>query len=228
MRVIIFGATGMVGAGALLESIEDARVTSILLVSRSTAGVSHPKVRELLHTDFFEYSRIQSEFASHDACFFCLGVSSARLEEQEYHRLTYDLTLAAATALLAVSPQLTFCYVSGLGTDSSGRGRVMWARVKGQTENALLALPFRASYMFRPGFIQPLKGVRSKTGWYQFFYDVSKPVAPILRRWFPAQVTTTVLLGRALIAVAADGYERRIVSTRDIGLLGGRAAAGAA
>ncbi|MEP6572795.1 MAG: epimerase [Gemmatimonadota bacterium] len=221
MRVIIFGATGMVGAGALLECIEDARVTSILLVGRSTAGVGHPKVRELLHTDFFDYSRIQSEFASHDACFFCLGVSSARLTEPEYRHLTYDLTLAAATALCAASPHLVFCYISGLGTDSSGTGRVMWARVKGQTENALLALPFRASYMFRPGFIQPLKGVRSKTRWYQLFYDALKPVAPILRRWFPAQVTTTVRLGRALIAVAADGYERRIVNTRDINLVGG-------
>ena len=216
MRVILFGATGMVGSGALLECIADPRVTSVLSIARRRSGITNRKVEEVVHADFFNYASIRPAFARSDACFFCLGVSSAGLDEAEYRRQTYDLTLAAAGAIAAVSPGLTFCYISGLGTDSSERGRTMWARVKGATENALLALPFKAAFMFRPGFIQPLKGVRSSTKLYQAFYSVAAPIYPVLRRLTPNSVTTTVNLGKALIEVSIAGYPRRILETADI------------
>src|SRR6185295_19788278 len=151
-EVVIFGATGMVGKGVLLEWVDDARVEHVLLVSRHPTEVSHPKVREIVHADFTEFERLQDTFTNLDACFYCLGVTAVGLSEPQYHHLTYDLTLAAATALASASAgRLTFCYVSGEGTDSTERGRIMWARVKGKTENALLRLPFKAAFMFRPG-----------------------------------------------------------------------------
>src|SRR5262249_40397064 len=150
-------------------------------ITRSPTGRSHPKLREIVHTDFFHYETLTSEFARCDACFFCLGVSSVGMEEAEYARLTYDLTLAAARAMVAANPGMVFCYVSGVGTDSTEQGRTMWARVKGKTENALLALPFKNAFMFRPGYIQPIAGVRSKTGWVQTAYNVLAPFYPVLR-----------------------------------------------
>jgi uncharacterized protein YbjT (DUF2867 family) len=198
MRVIIFGATGMVGKGVLLECLDAARIDRMLLVSRHPIDVSHPKLREILHQDFFDFVSIQSQFVDADACFFCLGVSSVGMSDGEYHHLTYDLTLAAAMALASVAaPRLTFCYVSGEGTDSTERGRAAWARTKGKTENALLRLPFKAAFMFRPGYSQPLKGIRSKTRWYQALYDVMGPFYPLFRRFLPQYVTTTVNIGRA-------------------------------
>ena len=220
MRVILFGATGMVGAGVLLECFADARVESVLAIVRSSTGRSHPKLREILHADFFNYDHLRAEFASCDACFFCLGVTSVGLDETQYTRLTYDLTTAAARAMADVNPMMTFCYVSGIGTDSTERSRTMWSRVKGRTENAILALPFKAAFMFRPGFIQPVNGVRSKTAWYQLAYDIIGPISPLLMRLAPTQVTTTARLGRAMIRVAADGYTTRILYPRDINLLG--------
>ncbi len=216
MRVVIFGASGMVGSGVLLECLEDARVTSVLVVGRSRCGVSHPKLEEVLHQDFFDYGALRSRFAGRDACFFCLGVSAARLGEAEYRRLTYDLTLAAARALVAASPTLTFCYVSGAGTDATGRSRMMWARVKGETENALRALPFEAAYMLRPGLIQPLKGVRSKTRLYQAFYAGAGPLLSLLRRIAPGRSLTTVTMGRAMIRLALRGYPKSVLEVPDI------------
>lgn len=210
----------MVGAGALLECLADPRVESVLAIGRSPTGRTHPKLREVIHPDFFAYDDLQAEFATCDACFFCLGVSSVGMSETAYMRLTYDLTLAAARAMVAVNPRLTFCYVTGAGTDSSEQGRTMWARVKGMTENALLALPFRAAFMFRPAFIQPVKGVRSKTGWYQAIYTIIAPLSPVLHRLFPQVSTTTASLGRALIQVAAVGYSKPILYSRDINALG--------
>lgn len=177
----------------------------------------------MIHADFFSYDALQADFATSDACFFCLGVSAEGLSEAVYSRLTYDLTLAAAQSMVAVNPRLTFCYISGVGTDSSEQGRTMWARVKGRTENALLALPFRAAYMFRPGFIQPVNGVRSKTRWYQAFYTIAAPLYPVLHRLFPQGSTTTASLGRALIQVAAQGYSKPILYSRDINALGATA-----
>jgi uncharacterized protein YbjT (DUF2867 family) len=223
MRTVIFGATGMVGMGVLLECLDDARVQSVLTLGRSPTGVAHPKVREVIHKDFFDFSAIRHELRGLDACFFCLGGTSVGLSEPEYRRLTYDLTLAAAEALAAESPQLTFCYVSGAGTDSSERGSRMWARVKGATENALQRLPFEAVYLFRPGYIQPLRGIRSKTRLYQAIYNVVKPLYPIFARLFPTQVTTTTELGRAMIEAAATGYDRPVVEISDIHSLARRA-----
>lgn len=213
----------MVGAGALLECLADPRVQSVLAISRSPSGRTHPKLREVIRADFFAYDDLQADFATTDACFFCLGVSSVGMSEAAYTRLTYDLTLAAARAMVAVNPRLTFCYVSGAGTESSEQGRSMWARVKGRTENALFALPFKAAFMFRPGFIQPVKGVRSKTRWYQAIYTVAAPLSPVLQRLFPQVSTTTARLGRALIHVAAVGYSKPILYSRDINALGARA-----
>jgi len=217
MKVVIFGATGMVGKGVLLECLDDPRVESVLVVVRDHIDVSHPKLREIIHQDFFDFSGIQAQFADLDACFFCIGVSSVGMSKTEYHHLTYDLTLAAATAIATVaSGRLTFCYVTGEGTDSTERGRTAWARTKGMTENALLRLPFKAAYMFRPAFIEPLRGIRSKTGWYQALYNVVGLFLPLIRRLFPRHVTTTVNVGRAMIHVAASGYSKHILLTDDI------------
>ena len=216
MKVMLFGATGMVGAGVLQECLLDPRVTSILVVGRQTCGIMHPKLQEILHADFFNYSDIQQQFADTRACFFCLGVSSVGMAEEAYRHLTYNLTLAAARSMLAVNDQLTFCYVSGAGTDTTERGRMMWGRVKGATENALLRLGFKAAYMFRPGFIQPLKGIRSKTRWYQAIYTALGPLLPFLRRVAPRYVTTTEAIGRAMIRAVVNGYPKPILETEDI------------
>jgi uncharacterized protein YbjT (DUF2867 family) len=221
VNVIVFGATGMVGAGALIECLEDPRVGSVLAVGRKSCGLTHPKLREHIRSEFFDFGDASADLTGFDACFFCLGVSSAGMTEAAYHRLTYTLTVAAAEALLALNPGLTFCYVSGEGTDSSERGRFMWARVKGQTENQLLRLSAKA-FMFRPGFIQPLKGVRSKTKLYQAVYDVLGPFFPVLKRLLPHHVTTTVSVGRAMIQVAANGYGKRVLENRDIDALATR------
>jgi uncharacterized protein YbjT (DUF2867 family) len=222
MNVVIFGATGMVGKGVLLECLDDARIEHVLLVVRHPGDISHPKVHEIVHGDFTEFESIQAAFANLDACFYCLGVTAVGLSESQYHHLTYDFALAAATSLASASAgRLTFCYVSGEGTDSTERGRTMWARVKGKTENALLRLPFKAAFMFRPGYIQPLRGIRSKTRWYQALYDVTGPFYPILRRLFPRYVTTTVNIGRAMIHVAATGSSKQILSSADVNELSG-------
>jgi uncharacterized protein YbjT (DUF2867 family) len=221
LKVIVFGASGMVGAGILTECVEDPRVESILVLGRTPCGVVHPKLRELIRSNFFDYSDTKADLKGHDACFFCLGVSSVGMTETAYHRLTYDLTIAAATALAELNPGMTFCYVSGEGTDSTERGRSMWARVKGMTENHLLRMSLDA-YMFRPGFIQPRKGVRSKTSWYQAFYTVLGPFYPLLRRLAPKHVTTTENVGRAMIQVAASGYAKRVLENPDINALAER------
>jgi uncharacterized protein YbjT (DUF2867 family) len=208
----------MVGAGVLAECLEDPRVQSVLVVGRSACGVDHPKVREVIRSEFFDYADARAEFENQDACFFCLGVSSAGMTAPAYHRLTYDLTLAVAGTLAELTPGLTFCYVSGEGTDSTERGRFMWARVKGKTENHLMRLPLKA-YMFRPGYIQPLNGIRSKTKLYQAAYNVLGPLYPGLKRIFPRHVTTTVNVGRAMIQVAASGYGKRVLENPDINSL---------
>jgi uncharacterized protein YbjT (DUF2867 family) len=219
MRVALFGATGMIGASALIECLGDPRVESVLVVGRRSSGVSLPKVTEIVHSDFFDFGPLEPRFADCDASFFCLGVSAAGMSEEAYHRLTYDLTLAAARSMATANPRLTFCYVSGAGTDSTERGRSMWARVKGKTENALLALPFKAAFMLRPAYIQPLRGVQSKTPQYRTFYAVLAPLYPLLRRLAPRYVTTSVDVGRALIRLAAEGYPRPILHTEDINRL---------
>ena len=216
MKVILFGATGMVGQGVLRECLNDNSVESVLAVVRSPLRQQHAKLKALLHQDFNDYSMIKKDLEGYDACFFCLGVSSTGMSEQDYHRVTYDITLAAAEALVSVNPGMTFIYVSGAGTDSAGQGRVMWARVKGRTENALLRLPFKAAYMFRPAFIQPMHGIVSKTKLYRIFYALARPLFPVLHRFFPGYVTTTEKVGRAMIHVASNGYLKPFLENRDI------------
>jgi len=201
MKVILFGATGMVGQGVLRECLLDADVEIVLAVGRSPTGVQSAKLREILHGNFLDFSTIESQFAGFDACFFCLGVSSVGMSEERYRHLTYDITLAAATTLSKLNPGMVFVYVTGQGTDSTEQGRLMWARVKGKTENDLLKLPFKAAYMFRPAGIQPLHGVRSRTAWVQAIYLVASPLLTWLDRVAPKYMTTTEQVGRAMIKV---------------------------
>jgi len=216
MKVILFGGSGMVGQGVLRECLIDASVEAVLSVGRSSLGVQHPKLRELLHQDFTDYSAIESQLARYDACFFCLGVSSIGMDAERYRHLTYDITMAAAQTLARLNPGMVFTYVTGRGTDSTEQGSLMWARVKGKTENDLLKLPFKAAYMFRPAGIQPLHGVRSKTGWINAVYAVTAPLLAYMVHATPNHMTTSERLGRAMIKVARDGYPRPILESADI------------
>jgi uncharacterized protein YbjT (DUF2867 family) len=216
MNVLLFGATGMVGQGVLRECLRDGDVGRVLAVGRRPTGHAHEKLGDLVVADPADLRAVESQLVGFDACFFCLGVTSAGLSEERYTRLTFDLTLAVARTLARLDPGMTFVYVSGSGTDSSERGRVMWARVKGRTENALLGLPFKAAYMFRPAYIQPLDGVQSRTRWYRVAYAAIAPLYPLLKRLFPGAVTTTAQLGRAMLAVARGGFDRPVLETRDI------------
>lgn len=223
MNVMIFGATGMVGQGVLRECLLDKSIERVLTIGRQTTGQADPKLQERAHANLFDYSGLEDALSGYDACFFCLGVSSAGMTERDYTHLTYDLTLAAAQTLARQNPQMTFVYVSGAGTDSTEHGRSMWARVKGRTENALLSLPFKAAYMFRPGAIQPLHGIRSKTALYQTLYAVAGPLMTLLRALFPASISTTEQVGRAMIVVAQRGYPKRVLEPADIYAVQGQA-----
>jgi uncharacterized protein YbjT (DUF2867 family) len=216
MKVILFGGSGMVGQGVLRECLIDAEVEAVLSVGRSPLGVPHPKLRELLHKDFTDYSAIEAKLAGYDACFFCLGVSSIGMDEARYRHLTYDITMAAARTLSRLNPGMVFTYVTGRGTDSTEQGKLMWARVKGNTENDLLKLPFKAAYMFRPPGIQPLHGVRSKTGWVNAIYTIAAPLLSWLVRVAPNHMTTSERMGRAMISVARNGYPKPILESADI------------
>ncbi len=216
MKVILFGATGMVGQGCLRECLIDPEVETVLAVGRSPTGVQNAKLREIVHDNFLDFSAIESQLAGFDACFFCLGVSSVGMSEERYRHLTYDLTLAAATTLSRLNPGMVFVYVTGQGTDSTEQGRLMWARIKGKTENDLLKLPFKAAYMFRPAGIQPLHGVKSRTAWVQAIYVVASPLLTWLDRVAPKYMTTTEQVGRAMIKVARDGYPKPVLESEDI------------
>jgi uncharacterized protein YbjT (DUF2867 family) len=226
MKVLIFGATGMVGQGVLRECLLDPEVEQVLTVGRTSSaaqlssllpgqGSERAKLKEILHNDLENLSPIESRLTGFDACFFTLGVSSAGMNEADYAHLTCGLTLAAAEPLSRLNPGMTFIYVSGAGTDSSEKGRVMWARVKGRTENALLRLPFKA-FMFRPGIIQPLDGIRSKTASYRLGYALMKPLLPLLHWTLPNQVLSTREIGQAMLSVAKRGYPKRLLETKDI------------
>jgi uncharacterized protein YbjT (DUF2867 family) len=216
MKVILFGATGMVGQGVLRECLLDPNVESVLAVGRSPTGQRHAKLHEILHDNFMDFSAIESRLKGYDACFFCLGVSSVGMDAERYRHLTYDITMAAAKTLVALNPGMVFTYVTGRSTDSTEQGQVRWARVKGKTENDLLKLPFKAAYMFRPAGIQPLHGVRSKTAWVQAIYVVAAPLLSYLARSAPKYMTTSEQLGRAMIKVARDGYPKPVLESEDI------------
>jgi uncharacterized protein YbjT (DUF2867 family) len=219
MNVLILGASGMVGQGVLRECLLDASVGRVVTLGRTPTRQSHPKLREIVHGDLFHLSAVEDQLTGLDACFYSLGVSAAGLSEAEYARVNYDMTLAVAETLVRLNPAMTFVYVSGTGTDSSERGRVMWARVKGRTENALLRLPFKAAYMLRPGLIVPMHGVQSKTRLYRVFYTVITPLLPALKALFPRSIITTEQLGRAMLRLARSGYSKKILETRDLAAL---------
>jgi uncharacterized protein YbjT (DUF2867 family) len=216
MNILLFGATGMVGQGVLRECLLDPNVQMVQTIGRTSTGMQHQKLREIARQDVFHYDDVTASLSGFDACFFCLGVSSSGMKEEDYERLTYGITVAAAEVLSRLNPQMTFVYVSGAGTDSSERGRIMWARIKGKTENALMRMPFKAAYMFRPGFIEPLYGARSKTTVYRVFYMLTKPLLPLLRLAFPDYVLTTQQIARAMLTVAKHGYPKQILESKDI------------
>ena len=204
----------MVGQGVLRECLIDHRVSALTSVVRAPTGRRDAKLTELVLPDLAAVATLSEPLAGFDACFFCVGVSSAGMSEESYRRQTYDLTLEVATVLARLNPSMTFVYVSGAGTDE--RSRFMWARVKGKTETDLQALPFKAVYLFRPGAIQPLHGARSRTAWYRALYAVTGPIYPVLRHILPSTLTTTEQVGRAMIGVAERGYPRPVLEVADI------------
>jgi uncharacterized protein YbjT (DUF2867 family) len=219
MNVLILGATGMVGQGVLRECLLDGGVTRVVTLGRTSVGQSHPKLRDVVHRDLMNLAPVDDQLRDLDACFYCLGASAAGLSEAEYTRINYDVTLAVAETLVRLDPDMTFVYVSGTGTDSTERGRTMWARVKGRTENALLRLPFKAAYMLRPGLIVPMHGARSKTRLYHIFYTALAPVLPALKKLFPRSVITTEQLGRAMLRLARSGYSKHVLEMADLASL---------
>lgn len=219
MKVVIFGTSGMVGQGVLRECLSDPGIERIVSVERGAGGPESPKLRRLAHQDFFNFSAIEKDLAGFDACFFVLGATSVGQTEEAYSRVNYDIPLAAGRTLARLNPAMTFLYISGMGTDSSERGRSMWARVKGRTENALLKLPFKAAYMFRPGLIVPMHGIRSKTAWYNLFYTGAFPILWLSYQLAPTYVTTTERIGLAMIEAARNGAPHPILETSDIHVL---------
>jgi uncharacterized protein YbjT (DUF2867 family) len=216
VKVILLGATGMVGQGVLRECLLNPEVESVLAIGRSSTGQKQEKLHEIVLSDLFDFSAIEGKLSGYDACFFCLGVSAVGMKEETYRRVTYDLTISVARILSRHNPSMTFIYVSGANTDSTESGRMMWARVKGQTENALLQMPFKAAYMFRPGYIQPLHGIRTKTKWYGALYAIMGPLYPLWKLLFPKFVTTTECIGRAMLDVAKRGAPKSVLENQDI------------
>lgn len=224
MKVVLFGATGMIGQSVLRECLLDPDVTAVLSVTRRATGKTDPKLREIVHRDFTDFSSIANELAGYDACLFCLGVSSAGMSEADYTRVTYDVAVAAGKMLLSQNPRLTFVFVSGMGTDSTETGKTMWARVKGRTENALLSMPFKASFAVRPAVVQPLHGERSRATLSRVGYVVMAPFLSLLRAVAPKYVTTSERIGRAMLHLAKNGAPKRILESADIDALGREAA----
>jgi hypothetical protein len=221
LRVILFGATGMVGSAVLTQCLADPAVESVLSVGRRPSGFSHPKLSEVLHTDFFDYGPVKDRLRGHDACFFTLGLSSVGRSEAEYTRDTHDLTLAAARALLELNPGMGFCYVSGQGTDSSEKGRSMWARVKGRTENELLAMPFGHVAMIRLAGLQAAPGFRPKSFWMRALYTALSPLFPLFKKILgPGMVLDGPTLGRAMIRACQGRTDKKILQPRDLAELG--------
>ncbi len=216
MNILLFGATGMVGQGVLRECLLDPDVQLVATIGRTATGRQNPKLREIVHTDLWNYSAIESQLTGFDACFFCLGIASAGMTEKDYAHVTYGITIAAAATLARLNPKMVFIYVSGASTDSSEKGRMMWARVKGKTENALLRMHFAAAYMFRPGFIEPLHGERSRTRLYRISYVIAKPFLPVIRLLFHNQILTTQQIARAMLNLVTHPYPKHVLEIQDI------------
>lgn len=212
IRAIITGATGMVGEGVLYECLQHDNVEEVLVVGRKSCNVTHPKLREMLAPDFFNLSAIENQLTGYNACFFCLGVSSIGMKEPEFYKLTYTLTMNFASALVNKNPDMIFCYISGAGTDSTEKGRTMWARVKGKTENDLMKLPFKKVYNFRPGIIKPTKGLKNTLRFYKYLGWL----IPIIKLFAPKYISSLKQLGLAMINAASKGYEKQILEVKDI------------
>jgi nucleoside-diphosphate-sugar epimerase len=216
LKVIITGATGMVGEGVLLECLEHPAIEQVLIVNRRSYGATHPKLKECIVPDFLNLDRFASQLTGYDACFYCAGVSSAGMNEADYTHLTYDITIHFAQTLAGLNPRMTFIYVSGSMTDSSEKGRIMWARVKGKTENALTRLGFKCVYNFRPGFMKAVPGQKN----LKWYYKALGWLYPILRVLLPNQVSTLQQVGRAMINAVVKGYPTQILEVKDINALG--------
>jgi hypothetical protein len=211
IRAIITGATGMVGEGVLHECLLSPQVEAVLVINRKPCGVVHPKLKEIIHKDFFDFSSIENQLSGYNACFFCLGVSSVGIKEPEYYKMTYTLTMHVAQTLSKLNPGMTFCYVSGRSTDSTEKGKMMWARVKGKTENDLMKLPFKQVFAFRPGYMHPTKGLKNTLSFYKYF----SWMYPFLRAVLPQYVSTLKEVGLAMIHTV-DGYPKNILEVKDI------------
>ena len=216
IKAIITGSTGMVGKGVLLECLDSPKVESVLVINRKPIGIKHEKLKEIIHPDFYDLSDIEEQLKGYNACYFCLGVSSFRMSEADYTKVTHDLTIHFAETVLRMNLGMTFTYVTGVGTDSSEKSKTMWARIKGRTENDLLEMPFKDAYMFRPGFIQPMKGIKSATKLYNAIYVVFKPLYPLLKAVVPNGITSTVQMGQAMINVTTYDYQSKILHSREI------------
>jgi nucleoside-diphosphate-sugar epimerase len=214
INAIITGATGMVGEGVLLECLDHPDVEKVLVINRKPGGIAHPKLQEIIHADFFDLAPIEAQLTGYNACFFCLGISSVGISKEEYNRITYDLTLNVGRVLAQLNPEMTFCYVTGVGTDSSEQGNSAWARVKGATENALMQL-FEHAYMFRPGFMKAVPGQKNIKSYYKLIFWLY----PIGRALFPSGFCTLQEVGQAMIKAAGKGYSKKILEVKDIVVL---------
>jgi hypothetical protein len=212
LKVIIFGASGMVGEGILIETLKKENVDSVLVIGRRSCGIVHKKLKEIIHTDFFNYSKIEAQLTGYNTCFFCLGVSSVGMNEQNYKHITYDLTMQTASTLAKLNPEMTFCYISGTGTDSTEQGRLMWARVKGKTENDLFKIPFKSVFSFRPGLMKPSQSQRN----VKLIYSMVGSLFPLWKILIPKFVCTLEELGSAMLYVAEFGYPKRVLEIIDI------------
>ena len=212
IQLILTGATGMVGEGVLHEALQSDTVEKVLIFNRKPSGITHQKLKEIIHADFFNLSPIADQLTGYNACFFCLGVSSVGMKEPEFYQKTYVLTMHLAEVLSKQNPQMVFCYISGAGTDSSEKGRQMWARVKGKTENDLMKLPFKKVYNFRPGVLEPTKGLKNTLKYYHYFGWL----LPVIRLLAPNHICTLRELGSAMITVVTKGYEKQILEVKDI------------
>lgn len=219
IKTIITGATGMVGKGVLLECLDHPQVESVLVINRRSIGFEHPKMKEIIHKDFYDLSSIADQLEGYNACYFCLGVSSMGISKEDYYKMTYTLTIHMAEILAERNPDMTFCYVSGDGTSTEENSRMDWANVKGKTENKILSMPFRSAYAFRPGAIQPMRGIKSSTAWYNVIYTITNPIMPFLRKNFPNSITDTTSLGKAMINVTLYGYEEDRLYNKDMNVL---------
>ena len=216
MKIILFGATGMIGQGVLRECLLDPQVELVLSVGRTALPQKHEKLRVLVAPNLADLSAFESQLSGFDSCFYSLGATAAGSTEENYRRINYDLPLAVATLLVKLNPQMTFVYVSGRGTDSTEKGRVMWARVKGATENALLKLPFKAAYIFRIGVVLPLHGIKSKTPLYNAFYAIGTPLMLVFRKFSPQNVQTTEEIGKSMLIVAKRGAPKSVLECADM------------